>query len=375
MTIEVVCVISLAPIKSRDDKGAESGLAARKAAFADIEKTCANAKAELIQLVFEKLDFGATEALDRFYNADVAIVDLSVRLQQSSLFYHIGVRENMGMRETVILLNDTDPEFTLSVKVSCGQADFLPYCLDAEGKCLIVDNLSESVGLKAQDNKQHSLLTQLKKVLKQVETSRRMHVKDKFLADLRKARDNVKGPALATILASLRRRIGGEPQLLSSDIIFNLLISYRDLQDYDAMCSLVDDGDRVPNNRVTGTVAIQQLYSFALNRRNKPGDRDKALSCIQKAIETSETPVPDMICLCGRIYKDKFVDSEYQDQDALNNAIEWYQKGFDVQPNEYAGINLATLLVISGKRFSTSATHQRIGELINRSTSFVERRS
>ena len=41
MTIEVVCVISLAPIKSRDDKGAESGLAARKAAFADIEKTCA----------------------------------------------------------------------------------------------------------------------------------------------------------------------------------------------------------------------------------------------------------------------------------------------------------------------------------------------
>jgi len=66
---------------------------------------------------FERLDFGDTDALDQFYNADVAFVDMSVRCQQAALSYHIGVRQNMGALETVIILHDTDPEFTLSVKV------------------------------------------------------------------------------------------------------------------------------------------------------------------------------------------------------------------------------------------------------------------
>ncbi|XP_025097235.1 mitogen-activated protein kinase kinase kinase 5-like isoform X7 [Pomacea canaliculata] len=370
--MKVVCVIGVnGDSKGLDASGDSKGfvnaelLAARQKALSEIENACKGAQATLEVIQFQKLDFGETSVLDVFYNADVAIVDMSISMQQAPLFYHIGIRQSMGMGHNVVIHFDQDPETTLSLRLSCSTGvTFLPYQIDSCGLCYVVDTMAPRMSVIGEfcvHPEGPSLSRRLRAVLSDVDKENIAHSKERFLNDLRKVRDTYKGEELKQALKGMRRRLD-DPELLSLDAVFNMLISFRDIQDYQSMVKLVDDLEKVPNVSIGNALGIQYLYAFALNRN---GARDKALTVILKAVHETETPVPDMICLCGRIYKDKFVDSDYTSQEDLENAINWYRKGFEVQPNEYAGINLATLLVISGKDFSTCSELQRIGITLN----------
>ncbi|XP_013777721.1 mitogen-activated protein kinase kinase kinase 5-like isoform X3 [Limulus polyphemus] len=344
------------------------GLNHRRGAYEEIQKACNHIGATVHHVPFQKLDFGEANVLDLFYNADVAVVDLSILDQQNSLFYQLGVRESFGMKQNILIHNDhtTDVRVPVPLKIppTCGNYNLIPYKLNDMGTCVVTESGAlRLVGDEPVDGWIHFGM-RLRKLLQEVEVQNKAHMKEKFLADLRKARESYSGEELAKILHNMKRRLD-DPNIISGDAVLNMLISFREIQDYDAMVTLIDDLKTVPNVKFTYTTAIQFHYAFALNRRNKPKDREKALHVIKKALEKEENRVPDLFCLHGRIYKDIFVESDHTDKEALKNAIHWYRKGFEVQPNEYAGINLATLLVIDGNEFSKSSELQHIGIILN----------
>ncbi|XP_077488624.1 apoptotic signal-regulating kinase 1 isoform X2 [Amblyomma americanum] len=358
--MDVVCVIDLIT-----GTGAAGGrLAQRKAAFEEIKKASNCVGATLHELPFKKLDFGETKVLDLFYNADVALVDVSIQDQRNPLFYHLGVRESFGMKQNMILYNDHSPGEAYSIKIACSSYPLTTYKVNDAGVCVITETPGMAIVAEDTVESKQPLHAKLKKFLQDVEVQTKAHMKEKFLADLRKAREMYTGEELAKTLRNFRKRLD-DPNIISGDVVLSMLISFRDIQDYDAMVKLMDDLQTVPNIKFTSTPAIQHSYAFALNRRNLPGDRERALEVMTSALQKKENQVPDILCLCGRIYKDKFVESDYTDQESLRNAIHWYRKGFEVQPNEYAGVNLATLLVIDGHELSKSTELQQISLRLN----------
>ncbi|EHB00795.1 Mitogen-activated protein kinase kinase kinase 6 [Heterocephalus glaber] len=330
---------------------------------------------QLRSLPFGTLTLGDTTALDSFYNADVVVLEVSGSLAQPSLFYHLAVRESFSMTNNVLLCSQADlpdlqalREDIFQKNSDCaGSYTLIPYVVTATGRVLcgdvgllrgLADGLVQAgVGTEALLS---PLVGRLACLLEATPTDSCGYFRETIRQAIRQARERFSGQRLRQELARLQRRLDSV-ELLSPDIIMNLLLSYRDVQDYSAIIELVETLQALPTCDVAEQHNVCFHYTFALNRRNRPGDREKALAVLLPLVQLEGSVAPDLYCMCGRIYKDMFFSSGFQDRGHLEQAYHWYRKAFDVEPSLHSGINAAVLLMAAGQQFEDSEELQLIG--------------
>ncbi|XP_030769451.1 mitogen-activated protein kinase kinase kinase 6 isoform X3 [Rhinopithecus roxellana] len=330
---------------------------------------------QLRSLPFGTLALGDTAALDAFYNADVVVLEVSSSLVQPSLFYHLGVRESFSMTNNVLLCSQADlpdlqalREDVFQKNSDCvGSYTLIPYVVTATGRVLCGDaGLLQGLadGLVQAGVGTEALLTplvgRLARLLEATPTDSCGYFRETIRQDIRQARERFSGPQLRQELARLQRRLDSV-ELLSPDIIMNLLLSYRDVQDYSAIIELVETLQALPTCDVAEQHNVCFHYTFALNRRNRPGDRAKALAVLLPLVQLEGSVAPDLYCMCGRIYKDMFFSSGFQDAGYREQAYHWYRKAFDIEPSLHSGINAAVLLIAAGQHFEDSKELRLIG--------------
>uniref|UniRef100_A0A672ZRK6 mitogen-activated protein kinase kinase kinase n=1 Tax=Sphaeramia orbicularis TaxID=375764 RepID=A0A672ZRK6_9TELE len=339
-----------------------------------LKEACADAHAVLKTISFERISLGTADILDSFYNADVAVVEMSDSFCQPSLFYHLGVRESFSMTNNIILYcykQDSDlHEIVALLNNQCGSYTFIPYVVSPQGKVFACD-ATIMTGIKElmQPSFQlEPLLTPLVErlvhLLNNVQIQSSEYFRESVRHEIRMARERFRGRALSEELGRIQARLDSV-ELLTPDIVMNLLLSYRDIQDYDSIIKLVETLNNLPMCLVAGHQNIKFHYIFALNRRNHPGDRAKALETILPIVESGGKVASDVYCLCGRIFKDIFMSSGFTDHRSRDQACYWYGKAFETEPTLHSGINSVVLLMAVGHEFDTSIELRKIGVTIN----------
>ncbi|XP_055066774.2 mitogen-activated protein kinase kinase kinase 5 [Misgurnus anguillicaudatus] len=331
-----------------------------------LKEACADAHAVMKSVAFERIALGSPEILDTFYNADVAVVEMSNCICQPSLFYHLGVRESFSMTNNVILYCNKQEDDLQVVKEQCGSYTFIPYMVSPQGKVFacdatlmrgITDFLHSSFKFESLLT---SLVDRLVKLFESVHIHSSEYLHEAIRREIRLAREHYTGQALSQELGRIQKRLDSV-ELLSPDIVMSLLLSYRDIPDYAAIINLVETLNNLPMCMVTAHQNIKFQYIFALNRRNHPGDRAKALKLILPIVESGGSVASDVYCLCGRIYKDMFMSSGFKDTDSRDKACYWYGKAFEIEPTLHSGINNVVLLIAGGQEFDTSVALRKIG--------------
>lgn len=130
-----------------------------------------------------------------------------------------------------VLLPLTNYLLPSNAQRSCSNYTFVSYRILDDGTCVETDPAAGRLACAEDDSglegaSRVELSTKLRRLLQDVEVQSKAHMKEKFLADLRKTRETYSGKGLIDALQAMRKRLD-DPNILSGDVVLNMLISFR----------------------------------------------------------------------------------------------------------------------------------------------------
>jgi tetratricopeptide (TPR) repeat protein len=170
---------------------------------------------------------------------------------------------------------------------------------------------------------------------------------EEFRQNLANARVKGSDSERLAALMSIRQSLG-DLKTAQSEILVDLMLSYRDVSAWDHMVRLSED---FPDH-LKANVIVRQQRALALNRRNQAGDREQAQQILDDLLKEKGLD-PETLGILGRVHKDRYRElkkkQSFLASAALDDAIEAYTKGFESDPRDYyPGVNAITLLIEKG---------------------------
>ncbi|VVB64873.1 Uncharacterised protein [uncultured archaeon] len=161
--------------------------------------------------------------------------------------------------------------------------------------------------------------------------------------------------ALRTVTQEL-----GDLKKVQANILVDLMLSFRSVEAWSEMVKLCESFP----DYVKDYVMVRQQLAFALNRRNRSGDKERAISILEELIE-EYGPDPETLGILGRVHKDRFREAKEKESilasAALDDSISAYVKGFESDPRDYyPGVNAITLLIEKGDGESLKRAEQLV---------------
>uniref|UniRef100_A0A8C8CKR5 mitogen-activated protein kinase kinase kinase n=1 Tax=Oncorhynchus tshawytscha TaxID=74940 RepID=A0A8C8CKR5_ONCTS len=324
-----------------------------------LKDACDSVGSKLEIIHFGKIDFGETCVLDQFYNAGTRWL----------VGDQILISCNKMQINYLKIIQCDFLDFCFRFRLTCSaNYSFIPYMVTPHNKVYCCESsLMKGLTELMQPSFEMllgpicmPLLDRFVQLLKVPQANSCQYFRETILNEIRKARELFTGMELASELSRIQQRLDNV-ECLSADIVINLLLSYRDIQDYESIVKLVETLEKLPTFDPVANPHVKFHHAFALNRRNLPGDRQKALDIMLPLVKADNQVASDIYCLVGRIYKDVFLESHFADKESRDSGTAWFKKGFESEPTLHSGINYAVLLLAAGHQFDASFELRKVG--------------